>query len=65
MTRRSACHVDRGYRAVLPGVVQTVVRVMANSSAMLRGFLGPDGALAAGTLGAPPRDRARERSPPR
>jgi uncharacterized peroxidase-related enzyme len=35
------------------GLVPNMVRVMANSSAVLRGYLGLSGALAGGSLGAP------------
>jgi uncharacterized peroxidase-related enzyme len=38
------------------GTVPNMVRVMANSPAMLRGYLGLAGALATGSLGAPLRE---------
>ena len=39
------------------GAVPNMVRVMANSPVMLRGYLGLNGALAAGSLGAPLREQ--------
>src|ERR687898_432698 len=39
------------------GLVPNMVRVMANSPAVLKGYLGLSGALAGGTLGAPLREQ--------
>jgi uncharacterized peroxidase-related enzyme len=39
------------------GLVPNMVRVMANSPAVLKGYLGLGGALAAGSLGAPLREQ--------